>query len=145
MKISTKGSYGILAMMDLAAYAAKGELVTIASISLRQGISKNYLEQVITSLRKAGYIKGIKGAQGGYTLAKPAEEITAGDMLKILEGATLEISMEESVQSGSGADVLQRVLWGKLNTVIDETLNGITLKDLSNAYWDRQNALMYYI
>lgn len=85
MKLSTKGRYGLRAMIDLAIHS-KEEAVSIASIAARQKISESYLEQLIPKLRKAGMISSIRGAGGGYVLAKPAKEISVGDILRALEG-----------------------------------------------------------
>ena len=78
MKLSTKGRYGLRALIDLALYSEK-EAASIASISARQQISESYLEQLIAKLRKAGLVKSVRGAGGGYMLAKPASEISVGE------------------------------------------------------------------
>ena len=85
MKISTKGRYGLRALMDMAMNAEK-ESITIKTISERQNISERYLEQIFSLLRKGGIIVGRKGAQGGYNLVKKQSEITIGEILKALEG-----------------------------------------------------------
>ena len=86
MKISTKGRYGLRALIDLAQYS-EIEPVSINSIATRQGISEGYLEQLLTLLKKAGLIKSIRGAGGGYVLAKEMNEISVGDVLRALEGS----------------------------------------------------------
>ena len=78
MKLSTKGRYGLRAMIDLASHEEEGA-VSIASISERQNISESYLEQLVRPLRKAGFIESVRGAGGGYVLAKPADSISVGD------------------------------------------------------------------
>ena len=85
MKLSTKGRYGLRAMVDLAVYSEK-ESVSISCIAQRENISESYLEQLAGKLKKAGLIKSTRGAQGGYRLAKPAAEISVGDILRALEG-----------------------------------------------------------
>ena len=87
MKISTKGRYGLRAIIDLAQYS-EIEPVSINSIASRQGISERYLEQLMTLLKKADLIKSIRGAGGGYVLAKDMSEISVGDVLRALEGRT---------------------------------------------------------
>ena len=84
MKLSTKGRYGLRAI-DLAVYSEK-ESVSISCIAQRENISESYLEQLAGKLKKAGLIKSTRGAQGGYRLAKPAAEISVGDILRALEG-----------------------------------------------------------
>ena len=81
MKLSTKGRYGLRALIDLALYGEK-EAVSIQSISARQMISDSYLEQLVRKLQKAGLVTSVRGAQGGYRLAKPAQEISVGDVLR---------------------------------------------------------------
>lgn len=85
MKLSTKGRYGLRAMIDLADYAEEAPQ-SIASIAARQSISDSYLEQLMAKLKKAGLITSIRGAQGGYVLAKDSREISVGDILRALEG-----------------------------------------------------------
>lgn len=85
MKLSTKGRYGLRAMIDLAVYSEK-EPVSIQSIADRQNISERYLEQLMASLKKEGLVKSIRGANGGYQLARPAIGISVGDILRALEG-----------------------------------------------------------
>ena len=88
MKISTKGRYGIKALIDLV-MNSENESVTLKTISKRQNISERYLEQIFSALRKSGIIIGRKGAQGGYTLAKDPKEITISEILRVLEGESL--------------------------------------------------------
>ena len=85
MRLSTKGRYGLRAMVDLAVYS-KSEHVALNSIAERQGISMNYLEQVFSTLRKSGLVKSIKGAQGGYILSEEPSNIKVGRILRVLEG-----------------------------------------------------------
>ena len=86
MKLSTKGKYGLRAMIDLARYSEK-EPVSIGSVAARQGISERYLEQLVALLKKAGLVKSIRGASGGYVLEKKPSEISVGDILRALEGS----------------------------------------------------------
>ena len=85
LKLSTKGRYGLRALIDLAQYS-EIEPVSISSIAARQGISERYLEQLMAKLKKAGLIKSIRGAGGGYVLAREVESISVGDVLRALEG-----------------------------------------------------------
>ena len=93
MKLSTKGRYGLRALIDLALYS-ENETVSIASISARQNISESYLEQLIAKLRKAGLVTSVRGAGGGYKLAKPASEISVGDILRALEESEKRMTLE---------------------------------------------------
>ena len=92
MKLSTKGRYGLRAMIDLAEHSGK-EPAAISSIAERQGISEGYLEQLAALLKKAGLIKSIRGAGGGYILARDMEDISVGDILRALEGRLMKASL----------------------------------------------------
>ncbi len=86
MKISTKGRYATRVMLDLALHDT-GECIKAKDIAARQGISEKYLEQIISILNKAGYVKSVRGAQGGYRLAKAPKEYTVGMILRLTEGS----------------------------------------------------------
>ena len=95
MKISTKGRYGLKAMFELA--CRYGETpVSILAIAEAQGISEHYLEQLFKKLRKAGVVQSLRGAQGGYALARPPEEITIGEILRAFEGTVAPVSCAET-------------------------------------------------
>lgn len=94
MKISTKGRYGLKAMIDVAVYSSS-ENVTLKSISERENISEKYLEQIFSALRKNGLVNSKKGAQGGYSLSDSMSKITAGDILRALEGSLNVVHGEE--------------------------------------------------
>ena len=87
MKISTKGRYAVRVMMDIAEHDGGEEFVKANQISARQGISAKYLEQIIAILNKAGYVSSVRGAQGGYKLAQPADAYTVGMILRLTEGS----------------------------------------------------------
>ena len=97
MKLSTKGKYGLRAMIDLARYSEK-EPVSIGSVAARQGISERYLEQLVALLKKAGLVKSIRGASGGYVLEKKPSEISVGDILRALEGSLEPVKCAAFVQ-----------------------------------------------
>ena len=86
VKLSTKGRYGLRALIDLAQYSEQTP-VSITSISSRQDLSERYLEQLMSMLKKAGLVRSVRGAGGGYVLAKPADQISVGDVLRALEGS----------------------------------------------------------
>lgn len=133
MKLSTKGRYGLRAMVDIA-YYGKGQPVSITNISSRQNITVRYLEQLLGKLRKAGLIQSIRGAQGGYILAKPADEISVGAILRALEGdltpvACSEITGDEGKCSGANSCVTKYV-WKRINDSIQKTVDSIWLSEL---------------
>ncbi|MFO7295470.1 MAG: Rrf2 family transcriptional regulator [Caldicoprobacter sp.] len=150
MKISTRGRYGLRAIVDLALYSnSKGGYTALNSIAERQGISEKYLEQVFNALKKAGMVKSIKGSRGGYILACDSASTTVGDVLRVLEG---ELSIVEPSQQDTGMqDVMEKFLeknlWSKINDRINNVLNSITIEDLVNEYRKMMeaSALIYYI
>jgi Rrf2 family protein len=132
LKITTKGRYGLRALIDLAQYS-EIEPVSINSIATRQGISERYLEQLMTLLKKAGLIKSIRGAGGGYVLAKAVEEISVGDVLRALEGSLEPVecaafSQGDSCEAAGGC--VTKYVWKRINESINRTVNEISLKQL---------------
>ena len=131
MKISTKGRYAIRLMLDLA-LDTSGKPVSLNDIASRQQISEKYLEQIISVLNKAGYVKSIRGPQGGYQLVKKPEEYTVGMILRTTEGDLAPVSCV-----GSGAVECDRAdgcvtvrIWQKINDAVDTVVDNITLEDL---------------
>ena len=138
MKLSTKGRYGVKAMVDLAIHYGESP-ISIKSISQRQGISEYYLEQLFSALRKAKIIKSIRGAQGGYVLNKLPEEITVADIMEVLEGP-IEISdCVEGTTCNNGNCCATRLVWQKIKTSIEDVTTSVTLKDIVNDYNEINN------
>ena len=132
MKISTKGRYGLRALIDLAQYS-EIEPVSINSISARQGISERYLEQLMTMLKKAGLVQSIRGAGGGYVLAKDMSEISVGDVLRALEGNLEPVECaafkpEYTCEASDGC--VTKYVWQRINESINRTVDEINLKQL---------------
>lgn len=146
MRISTKGRYGLRAMMDMAVFSNGGH-VTLSSIAERQNISVNYLEQLFSVLRKAGMIKSIKGAQGGYALAAKPSEISIGSILRSLEGDLSVVDIKESEYKNTIQICLKEMVWDKMNQYLNDVVDSITLEDLANDYKkiNGLEAVMYYI
>ncbi|EKQ58272.1 MULTISPECIES: Rrf2 family transcriptional regulator [unclassified Clostridium] len=142
MKISTKGRYGLRALIDVCIYSSS-DMVTVKSISERQDISERYLEQIFSSLRKGGIINAKKGAQGGYFLAKSAREFTIGDILNVLEGDLLLIDIEKD--DNEIESFMSENLWNVINNKISNFFHSITLEDLVNDYKKFNKEDMYYI
>lgn len=130
MKISTKGRYGLRALVDLALNSCGGP-VSLIHVAERQKLSLNYLEQMFTNLRKAGIVKSHKGAKGGYVLARKPEEILVGDVFTVLEGP---FSVVDDVRPPEERDAVQRAIHELVWTPIDEAVNGylnrLTLAEL---------------
>ena len=133
MKLSTKGRYGLRAVLDLAVHT-EDEAVALSQIAERQGISINYLEQLIAKLKKSGIVNGIRGAQGGYILAKPAEEISVGEILRALEGDLNPVDCSE-VNKGdspchSSDSCVTKYVWKRISDSINDAVDGIMLSEL---------------
>ena len=131
MQISTKGRYALRLMLDLAVHNT-GELVKIKDIAAREDISEKYLEQIISSLKKAGYVKSLRGAQGGYMLAREPKTYTVGTILRLTEGSMAPVDcVDEELGSCSRMDdCATAVVWKKLNDAISDVIDNITLADL---------------
>lgn len=131
MKISTKGRYGLRAMIDLALYSRE-DAVSIQSIAARQNISDSYLEQLMRKLKKEGLVIGVRGAQGGYKLGKPADEISVGDVLRALEGSLEAVSCGSDKNAHcQGEDLcVTRYVWQRINESIRETVDSIMISQL---------------
>lgn len=134
MKLSTKGRYGVEAMIDLALHCGS-EPVSIKSISKRQAISEAYLEQLFAPLRKAKLIKSIRGAQGGYVLGKDPKDIFISDILDVLEGPIgVSECVEEQGKCGNSSSCPTRLLWVKIKESIDRVTKAISLQDMMDDY-----------
>ena len=130
LKLPTKGRYGLRALIDLALYS-ENETVSIQSIARRQNISDSYLEQLMRKLRSAGLIVSVRGAQGGYKLARPANEISVGDVLRALEGSLEAVTCGGEDNSCQGADLcVTKFVWERINSSIRDTVDSIKLSQL---------------
>ena len=143
MKLSKKSSYGIAALIDLAIYQKEGR-VALNNIAERNKISLQYLEQVFAALRRNKIVKSIKGAQGGYLLAKDVKDITVAEIIDALDG-TYKIENEEGESVAS--HIIQDKIVDRVNDNLDEILTNITLRDLLEAHGEyiEYNQNMYYI
>ena len=128
MKISTKGRYGLRAMIDLAVNSTE-EHIPLSTIAENQQVSVSYLEQVFSVLRKAGLVKSIKGAQGGYILGDQPYNITVGMVLRVLEGDLHVVEEQEKDKSDKMQYCIQKNVWDKINNCINELVDDITLED----------------
>ncbi|MEW6618473.1 MAG: Rrf2 family transcriptional regulator [bacterium] len=137
MRLTTKGRYGLRVMIDMSLHEGD-EWLSVNDISKRQNISFPYVEQLVVQLKKAGLVESIRGPQGGYRLSKPASEISAGEVIRIVEGP-LEIvhcagkTKEECERSGKCAT---QILWTKISQQMAQILDNISLKEL--AKWEKE-------
>ncbi len=144
MKISTKGRYALRLMLDLAIYNT-GEPVSLKDVAKRQNISEKYMEQIISVLSKAGYVRGIRGAQGGYLLSREPKDYTVGMILRLTEGDLAPVACvgENSIEcERRNACVTVRV-WEKLYDAISDVVDNITLQDLVD--WNNEQTDQYMI
>jgi Rrf2 family protein len=131
MKISTRGRYALRLMLDLALNDAD-QYVTVKSISERQEISGKYLEQIVSVLSRAGFVKSVRGSQGGYRLARPVEEYTVGMILRLIEGSLVPVACMENEpnQCPRCGKCVTLDVWKQLDEAISGVLDHITLADL---------------
>ncbi|CCX88845.1 iron-sulfur cluster assembly transcription factor IscR [Clostridium sp. CAG:590] len=131
MKLSTKGRYGLRAMIDLADYSEEMPQ-SIACIAARQSISDSYLEQLMAKLKKAGLITSIRGAQGGYVLAKPSKEISVGDILRALEDLSPVncVGLKGEQACGGSDTCVTRNVWKRIDDSIQHAVDSIFLDEL---------------
>ena len=131
MKISTKGQYALRMMLDLAINNT-GEYITIKSIAARQSLPEKYMEQIMTSLSKAGYVKSIRGSKGGYQLADKLENYTVGMILRTIEGSLSPVASLDDIPNTSlqSQNCVTFDVWIELNDAINKVVDNITLEDL---------------
>ena len=140
MKISTKGRYAVRVMMDIAEHDGGDGFVKANQISARQGISAKYLEQIIAILNKAGYVNSVRGAQGGYKLAKPAENYTVGMILRLTEGSLFPVAcMDEEINSCSRCNSCEPLeVWKQISDAINNVVDNVTIADLLHKKQNRE-------
>jgi Rrf2 family protein len=147
MKISTRGRYGVRLLIDLAEHSAEPH-VALANVAERQEISVRYLEQVAVLLRRAGFIKSVKGANGGYLLAQAPEDINLGDVLRTLEGDMLVADPVPTGGASAPESKLQKCIrvnvFDRLNETIAKVIDSKTLAQVIGTI-DPDSSYMYFI
>ena len=131
MRISTKGRYALRVLVDLAEHSEKG-FVSLGALAKRQEISKKYLEQIIPVFNHAGILRTNRGSQGGYMLARPASQITVGEVLRLTEGspALVDCAASDPVECKRSADCDTLPVWQGLYHLISDYLDRITLQTI---------------
>ena len=131
MKISTKGRYAVRVMLDLAVHNT-GEYIKVKNIAERQDLSEKYLEQIISVLNKAGFVRSVRGAQGGYRLTRDASTYTVGSILRLTEGSLAPVACLENVSNEcercDTCDTL--AIWKDLEKAINDVVDNVTIADL---------------
>ncbi len=129
MWISTKAQYGLRALVEIA--NANGESVALKHVAERQDISQHYLEQIASNLRRAGFIRSVRGAFGGYKLARAPELISALEVVEVMEGSIAPVAcIEDSSSCSHISSCGTESLWRRVDTAIRDVLGNATLKDL---------------
>lgn len=148
MRISAKGRYALAAMVSMAREYHNGECITVISISEKLGISKIYLEQVFSLLKRGGIVSSLKGSQGGYMLSRMPGDISAYQVLAAVESALTESAEETVADKAPQIDAaMQSLVFSTLDGVIKAALDKITLDDLVNEAekHNAENSLMFFI
>ncbi len=135
MKISTKGRYGMRLMLDLALHS-NGSYIPLKEVASRQELPEKYMEQIITPLSRAGYLRGVRGAQGGYQLTRSANEYTVGMILRTMEGDLSVVSPVDTQQETGdiAAHLVVGSVWARINEAIEQVVDNITLAELVEDY-----------
>lgn len=144
MRISTKGRYALRLMLDIATNSADRP-VSIKDVAKRQEISDKYLEQIISILNNAGFVRSIRGAQGGYVLTRQPSEYTAGMILRLIEGSLAPVACvgEDGINCDRSENCATLKLWTQLNDAINSVVDNVTLADLM--VWQNNNSDNYTI
>lgn len=143
MKISTKGRYGLRAVLYLAINADNGH-VALHQIADDQQLSVGYIEQIFSTLRRSGIVKSVKGAQGGYVLADSPQQMCVGQILRALEGE-LSFDQDEAAQANALEATISRMIWKPLDAQIANMLDQMTLQDLVDDFKSNDNAAYMFI
>lgn len=132
MKLSTKGRYGLRAVVDLAVYSKEGA-ISISSIAARQDLSEGYLEQLIARLKKAGIVHSVRGVNGGYQLTRSPKDISVGDVLRALEGDLQIVDCPDGEGGCAKSDsCVTKYVWKRINDSINEVVDHMSLQELAD-------------
>lgn len=130
MKISTKGRYALRLMLDIA-LNSHGHAVSLRDVSRRQGISDKYLEQIVTPLSRAGLVRSVRGAGGGYLLTREPEEYTVGEILRPLEGNLAPVEcVSPSGHCERSAHCVTMEVWARIESAVSSVVDHLTLGEL---------------
>ena len=133
MNISVKGEYALQAIFDLASQPG-GEPTKIAGIARRQKIPQKFLELILAGLKQGGFVESRRGAEGGYLLARSAESITVGEVLRFVEGP-----IQGRNHAKRKADTPFTEMWQRVDRAVSEVVDRTTFADLVRDWADKQN------
>ncbi|HXG35884.1 MAG TPA: Rrf2 family transcriptional regulator [Dehalococcoidia bacterium] len=132
MKVSTKGDYGIRALIELAHHCSDPRPLQSSEIAARQNIPESYLEQLLTTLRRAGFIRSVRGPQGGHLLIREPSELKISEVIQALEGELLPIDcLEEGSVCSRDGGCAQREMWEEVRSAVLHVLDNVTIADLA--------------
>lgn len=130
MKLSTKGRYGVRALVDIAANSNGGPIM-LKDIARRQGISAQYLEHLVAPLIRAGVLRSVRGPRGGIVLAVPPEQVTVGRVIQVLEGSVAPVEcVDDPGICARSERCAARDVWSDIKAAVTGVLESVTLKDL---------------
>lgn len=142
MKLSTKGRYGLRAVVDVACNC-QSEPAALSSIAARQHLSESYLEQLFAKLKKAGIVVSVRGSSGGYRLAKAPQEITVGEVLRALEGdLTVCQCVDEKDDCHIFDQCVTKYVWARINHSINELVDSMTIQEVIDFGEDKGKEVM---
>ncbi|BAK47387.1 MAG: Rrf2 family transcriptional regulator [Lachnospiraceae bacterium] len=141
MKVSTKGRYALRLMIDLGTYGSSDTYISLKDVAKRQHISAKYLEQIVTPLHRAGLVRSVRGAQGGYRLSRSPEKYTAGEILRSIEGSFAPIAcLEDDVNECENYHDCPTVgFWEGMYKVISDYVDSVTLQQLIDESETKEN------
>lgn len=132
MKISTKGDYGLRALIELAHRYGDGKPTQNSEVAARQAIPESYLEQLLATLRRAGFVRSVRGPQGGHSLARPPAQIQVSDVIETLEGPIMAVDcLDEAGNCAKGGGCAQSEMWAAVRDAIVSVLSNTTIADLA--------------
>ena len=137
MKVSTRGRYALRFMLDLALNDQEQQYIPLKEVAQRQGISEKYLEQIVPALNKAGFVRSVRGSQGGYRLARAPEEYSVGMIVRLMEGELAPAPCaghESHSDCPRAAECVTAGVWEKIRMAVDDVVDHITLSDLKEEY-----------
>ncbi|MBS5702652.1 MAG: Rrf2 family transcriptional regulator [Butyricicoccus pullicaecorum] len=134
MLISSKGRYALRLMIYIAALGDAEGKIALREVADREHISQKYLEQLVRPLMKAGLLRSVRGKGGGYRMNKPAEQCTVGSILRLTEGSLAPVACldKKPVQCARAGECRTLPMWQKLDTLINEFFDGVTIADLAH-------------
>ncbi len=132
MKISTKGDYGLRALIELAHRYGDGKPTQSGEVAARQAIPESYLEQLLATLRRAGFLRSVRGPQGGHSLARPPAQIQVSDVIEVLEGPIMAVDcLDETNGCAKDGGCAQSEMWTAVRDAIVDVLSNTTIADLA--------------